>query len=317
MSRFGRASVLGKLVSMAALGFSALTAGCYGDYTDAVDGSFDSETFDSEAFDGDALDESESTDDTSTSSADDASGELGTSQQALLFFNPFNFTSSCSDSKGTNSVMAALAVAAATELKRWQPTKDFASSNGKLVLTATGKAQCADGRCWNTQAILDLQGAPAGSVQVRPGVFLDSSALKSALTSNLLMQVLWLVSALVPDHKLELMHSERGGCDQFYWFNVTSPSGGAVSSLLTSTLNQNLKWVGGSGNPYVQFQSNGTMVGIDPTYGLNQAGATTSGSCTAACTKVSSTDITGACCSCNGTKQFARSAWSATTYVCK
>ena len=131
------------------------------------------------------------------------------------------------------------------------------------------------------------------------------------------MQLLWLISALVPEHKLSLMHSERGGCDQFYWFNVTSPSGGAVSSLLTSTLNQKLKWVGGSGNPYIQFQSNGTMVGIDPTYGLNEAGATAAGSCTAACTKVSSTDVTGACCSCNGTKKFARSTWSAATYVCR
>jgi len=309
--RFGRAIDLGGAVAILALG--ALTAGCNVDYS-GDDDSLDDEAPDSEAFDG-----QQAADDTAMSSDDEASDEVGSSQQALsFFFNPFNFSSSCSDSKGTNSVMAALAVATATELKRWQPTKDFASSNGMLALTATGKAQCADGKCWNTQAILDLQRAPAGTVQVRPGVFLDSSALKSSLTSNLLLQVLWLVISLVPDHKLELLHSERGGCDQFYWFNVTSPSGGAISSLLTSTLDQKLKWVGGSSNPYVQFQSNGTMVGIDPTYGLNQAGATaTTGSCAATCTKMSNTDISGACCSCNGTKRFARSTWSATTFTCQ
>jgi hypothetical protein len=309
-----RVSSRGGLVALGfVLGLGALTAGCSGDYLDAGDGSFDG----SEMVD----EESTSSDDAELSSddvtVDEAPSELGTSQQALLFFNPFNFTSSCSDSKGTNSVMAALAVATATELKRWQPTKDFQSSGGMLKLTATGKAQCADGQCWNTQAILDLQNAPAGKVQVRPGVIFDGSALKSALTGNLTMQILWLISALVPEHKLSLVRSEPGGCDQFYWFNVTSPSGGAVSSLLTSTLNQKLKWVGGSGNPYIQFQSNGTMVGIDPTYGLNQAGSTAAGSCTVACTKMSSTDITGACCSCNGTKKFSRSAWSATTYICQ
>jgi hypothetical protein len=247
---------------------------------------------------------------------DEEALELGTAEQEL-FFNPFNFFSSCSDPKGTNSVMAALAVATATELKRWQPTKDFQSSGGVLKLTTTGKAQCADGKCWNTQAILDLQTAPAGSVQVRPGVKLDSAALKSALTSNLLLQVLHLISAFVPEHKLQLIRSEHGGCDQFYWFNVTSPSGGAVSSLLTWTLGQKLMWVGGSSNPYVQFQSNGTMVGIDPTYGLNEAGSTATGSCTAACTKMSGSNIAGTCCSCNGTKKFVRSAWSTSTYLCQ
>lgn len=242
--------------------------------------------------------------------------ELGTSQQEL-FFNPFNFVASCSDRNGINSVMAALAVAAATELGRWQPTKDFKWSNGGLALTSTGKARCADGKCWNTQALLDLQKAPAGKVEVRPGVFLDASALKSALSSNMVLQILHLISSLVPDHKFELKHSERGGCDQLYWFNVTSPSGGAISSVLTSTLSQKLHWVGGSGNPYIQFQSSGTMVGIDPTYGLNESGATMAGSCSATCTKISSRDISGGCCSCNGTKRFARSAWSPATYVCK
>jgi hypothetical protein len=307
MGRFVSADSLGGMMSVAvALGLSVVAAGCSGDYSEGGNVSLD---------DGESVaDAALASDDTAI---DDASSELGTSQQPLFFFNPFNFSSSCSDSKGTNSVMAALAVSTATELKRWQPTKDFAPSGGLLKLTTTGKSRCADGKCWNTQAILDLQSAPAGKVQVRPGVMLDSGALRSALTMNLTFQVFSLLSMLVPDHRFELLYSEAGGCDQFYWFNVTTPTGGIVSSTLTSTLKQKLTWVGGTGNPYIQFQSTGSIVGIDPTYGLNQVGSTTSGSCAVACTKMSSTDITGSCCSCNGTKKFARSAWSTTTYICQ
>jgi hypothetical protein len=302
---------------MMALGLSGAGIGCSGDGWSPADEVSD----ESAAFD--AIGEGEGSDELASSSDEapaDGEMELGTAQQELFFssFSSFfNFKSSCSDPSGTNSAMAALAVATATELKRWQPTKDFAVSNGMLQLTSTGKSRCADGKCWNTQALLDLQKAPTLTVEMRPGVKLDTKAFKSGLTLNLTFQLFSLLSMLVPDHKFELMHSEVGGCDQFYWFNVTSPTGGAVSSLLTSTLKQKLTWVGGSNNPYIQFQSEGTMVGIDPTYGLNQAGATAAGSCTAACTKMSSTDITGSCCSCNGTKKFARSTWNATTYICK
>jgi hypothetical protein len=297
---------LGKMISLSvALGVSTMAAGCNVDYSDVADDSLDG----SEGVDGATLSMDAAT-------ASDESSELGTSQQGLWFFNRFGSESSCSDTRGTNSVMAALAVATATELHRWQPTKDFTSSGGMLKLSSTGKAQCADGRCWNTQAILDLQSAPSGKIQVRPGVPLDSSALRSTLTSNLTRQLFSLSSLLVPEHRLELLYSASGGCDQYYWFNVTSSTGGFVSNLLTS-LEKKLTWVGGDDNPYVQFQSSGTMVGIDPTYGLNEAGSTATGSCSAACTRISSSNITGSCCSCNGTKTFARSAWSTATYICQ
>jgi hypothetical protein len=298
---------------MMALGLSLAAVGCSGNADSSSD------EFSDEGAAIDAIGDAEASDELTPTSDDataDGEFELGSTQQAL-WFSPFNFVSSCSDPNGTHSAMAALAVATATELKRWQPTKDFAVRNGTLELTTTGKARCADGRCWNTQAILDLQKAPAGTVQMRPGVKLDSRALKSGLTTNLTFQLFSLISALAPEHQFELMHSEAGGCDQFYWFNVKSPTGSALSTLLLSQLKQKLTWVGGDRNPYIQFQTEGTMVGIDPTYGLNQAGATSSGSCAAACTKMSSTDVTGSCCSCNGTKKFARSTWNATTYICK
>lgn len=297
---------------MMALGLSAAAVGCSGEDWSSADEFGD----ESAAIDGNGDEAGDELAASSDEATDDGEMEIGTSQQAW-FFNPFNFSSSCSDPNGTYSAMAALAVATATEVKRWQPTKDFAVSNGMLQLTSTGKAQCADGKCWNTQAILDLQKSPNGTVQIRPGVKLDTQAFKSGLTTNLTFQLFSLVSMLVPDHRFQLMSSEAGGCDQYYWFNVTSPSGGVVSSLLTSTLKEKLTWVGGDRNPYIQFQSEGTMVGIDPTYGLNEAGSTAGGSCVAACTKMSSTDITGSCCACNGNKKFARSTWNATTYLCQ
>jgi hypothetical protein len=62
----------------------------------------------------------------------------------------------------------------------------------------------------------------------------------------------------------------------------------------------------------------GGFVAIDPTYGLNDGADTTSGSCAAACTKVTTTNVAGQCCSCSGvSKKFAKSAWSASTFICQ
>src|SRR5688500_238881 len=77
----------------------------------------------------------------------------------------------CANGDGVPSAMAALGVAAAKELRRWQSTTDFAVSNNALVLTSTGKAQCGDGRCWNTQAVLDLQRAPFNTIKFGPITF--------------------------------------------------------------------------------------------------------------------------------------------------
>ena len=74
----------------------------------------------------------------------------------------------CANGDGVNSALAALAVAAAKELGRWNPTVDFAPGTAApwyTTLTATGKARCSDGKCWQTQAILDLQKSPPNAVK--------------------------------------------------------------------------------------------------------------------------------------------------------
>jgi hypothetical protein len=263
-------------------------------------------------------------DDSATQTEDMDLGEL---EQGLV---------SCSNVDGTNSVMAALAVAAAQELKRWQPSTDFMSiktdtksesttgTSDAIALSPTGKAQCADKKCWNTQALLNLQYSPATGKVILPGnILLNPSALRTRLSAKLWEQKSCekqpsngnAGNCPVEQHKLTFTSATKGGCDTNFYFKATTPTGGALQ--YPAQLKNKLLWVDAT-NPYVQFQSVGDVIAIDPTYGLNEVGTTSTGSCTAACVKMSSGALDGACCSCNGTtKAFARSAWSTTTYICQ
>src|SRR5262245_8118808 len=60
----------------------------------------------------------------------DESLELGTAEQGLM---------SCSNPDGTNSAMAAFAVAVAKELGRWQANKDF------VVFGTSGQSEASPG----------------------------------------------------------------------------------------------------------------------------------------------------------------------------
>ena len=231
----------------------------------------------------------------------------------------------CANGDGVNSAMAALAVAAAKELGRWNPTTDFAPGRAApwyTTLTATGKARCPGGNCWNTQAILDLQKAPPNSVKFGSVVF-NANNFVSTLTARWNEQKncelrggTGATNCTAEQHKLTFQSSAPGACDTIFTFNATNLSGGALVN--PSQLKNKLMFVGYPSNPYLAFSSTGTTVSIDPTYGLNPDGTTSSGTCTAACTKISATSVSGACCTCNGvTGKYAVSAWSATTYTCK
>ncbi len=235
---------------------------------------------------------------------------------------------SCSNLEGTASTMAALAVSAAMELQRWQPTKDFAvgkiGADEALVLTSAGKARCSDGKCFNTQALLDFQKNEAnGKVKFPNNVSLNSGALRSRLVAKFRDQASCeaqpsnggTTNCPVEEHTLTFQRSEKGGCDTNYFFVAKKTNGKALS--YPAQLKNKLLWAD-RGNPYIGFQSVGEVVSIDPTYGLNEAGSTTTGTCTAACVKVSAYNSTGACCSCNGvTKKFAKAAWSSFVYICQ
>jgi hypothetical protein len=223
--------------------------------------------------------------------------------------------------------MAALAVAAAMELRRWQPTLDFevvpSGRRELLALTEAGRARCADGICAGTQALLEFQkDAASGNIRFPGNVKLDSGALRAQLVTNFRKQQACerkrrdgrVDACPAEEHLLSFQHSERGGCDTEFFFRATRPDGSPLRQ--PAQLANKLIWVDAN-NPYVAFESDGDIVSIDPTYGLNDSGATSSGSCTAACVLVSASDVDGNCCTCLGfTRQYQRSPWNAATHLC-
>jgi hypothetical protein len=111
-------------------------------------------------------------------------------------------------------------------------------------------------------------------------------------------------------------------CGNYDWYSITQPNGMALADPASTYVE--LIFAGGkrtaSGsdtNPYIAEQVSGNQVAIDPTYGLDASGTTSTGSCTAACVSVSVSSLVGHCCSCSGvTKAFSKAAWSPTTFLC-
>jgi hypothetical protein len=269
----------------------------------------------------------------------DESMELGTMEQSLL---------SCANPDGTNSAMAALAVAVAQELGRWQAKRDFVlvKTNGQsestpgfasaLKLTsgsdafgARGKSRCADGKCAKIQALLDMQYQPTLNKVYFQGsgttkVLLNPDALMSRLAAKFGEQLNCEATAKdnnanacpIEEHVLAFQRSAKGSCDTNFFFKATKLNGQALT--YTNQLKNKLQFAD-MVNPYLDFQNlGGGVVSVDPTYGLNEDGTTSTGACIAACTKISTTSVAGQCCSCGGvTKKFVKSAWNTATFICQ
>lgn len=265
--------------------------------------------------------------------------ELGTSEQGVM---------SCTNPDGTNSAMAALAVAVAQELKRWQANRDFVvfgtsgsseSSTGAqqaIKLTSgsdafgpRGKSRCSDGRCAKIQAILDMQYDQANNLIYFQGsgstkTLLSPAALRSRMVAKLREQQTCDVNPRDNDpgacpkeeHVLAFQSAAKGGCDTNFFFKATKPDGKALA--FPNQLKNKLKFADAT-NPYIAFQSLGNgVVSVDPTYGLNEDNTTTSGSCTPACTKVSGASVADQCCSCGGAnKKFKKAAFNANIFLCQ
>ena len=256
--------------------------------------------------------------------------DIGTTDEALM---------SCSNPDGTNSVMAALAVAVAQELGRWQAGKDFvvgynageilALGSGYDASGPIGKSRCADGKCAKVQALLDMQlDASANKVYLQGSgtlkVLVNPGALRSRMVSKYREQRDYdarakdgaLDQPAKEEHKLAFVSAAKGGCDTNFTFKATKPTGAAL--LYPNQLKYNLAFAD-IHNPYVNFTNLGNgNVSVDPTYGLDDDNTTTApGACTAACTKISTTSLAGGCCSCGGLqKAFQKAAWSAVTFLC-
>jgi hypothetical protein len=255
---------------------------------------------------------------------------------------------SCTNPDGTNAAMAALAVAVAQDLGRWQTTKDFVvvgtsgwseTSGGwqqAIKLTSgndasgpRGKSRCSDGKCAHVQAILDMQYDQANNSVYFQGsgstkVLLNPAALRSRMVAKLGEQKTYddrardgaYDQAPKEEHKLSFVSAAKGGCDTKFTFRATKTNGATLQ--YPNQLKYKLGFADVH-NPYIGFQNLGNgNVSIDPTWGLNEDGTNSGGSCSAACTKVSLSSVAGQCCSCGGvSKKYAKAAWSATTFLCR
>jgi hypothetical protein len=113
---------------------------------------------------------------------------------------------------------------------------------------------------------------------------------------------------------------EFGSCETKYFFDVYQANWGSriTDSTEQGRLLDNLVFLGYPDNRMLNLYTRNGQFSIDPTGGLNEGGTTMSGSCSVACTKYSTTNISGQCCSCNGaTYTFKRSAFSTSYYQCK
>lgn len=128
----------------------------------------------------------------------------------------------------------------------------------------------------------------------------------------------------IEPHRLVYSHTTSDGpCGNYDWYDISQPNGLSLDDPAASYVQ--LIFAGGKQtergsdlNPYIAQKVSGDLVAIDPVYGLNASGVTTTGACAAACVSVSSTNLSGKCCSCQGkSKKFAKAAWNASTYVCQ
>ena len=291
----------------------------------------------SEAGDGDDV-ASEELGSDEIMSIDDS--DYGTAEQGLM---------SCTNPDGTNSVMAAFAVAVAQDLGRWNASKDFIQNNtsgqseasygmqqalklasGSDANGPIGKSRCADGRCARVQALLDMQYEQAANKVYIQGsgttkVLLSPSALRSRMFAKWNEQKACDQNAKDGDansctkeqNVLKYVSSAAGGCDTNFTFSVKGTTGLALK--YPNQLKNELRFADQT-NPYINFQNLGNgNISIDPTYGLDDDGTSSTGACMAACTKISvATNYAGQCCSCGGvSKIFAKSPVNAITYLCQ
>jgi len=246
---------------------------------------------------------------------------------------------SCTNPDGTNAAMAALAVAVAQDLGRWQTGVDFVQgyNAGEILALASGsdangpkgKSRCADGKCARVQAILDMQlDAAANKVWFQGSgstkVLMNPQALRTRMLGKWREQKDFDVRARdgAADqppkelHKLAYVSAAKGGCDTNFTFKASTTSGGALK--YPNQLKYKLAFAD-IYNPYINFTNLGNgNVSIDPTSGLNEDATTTTGACIAACTKISIASVAGQCCSCGGvSKKFAKATFNANIFLCQ
>jgi hypothetical protein len=168
------------------------------------------------------------------------------------------------------------------------------------------------------------------TVDVSGGSTSSGAAVVEGGSNTWQMYNMWTMDPIIAiePHRLTFAYTTNDGpCGKYYWYNIKQPNGNSLANPGNSWIQ--LLFAGGKQtaggadvNPHIAQKVSGDMVAIDPVYGLDGSGTSSTGSCTAtntalACVSISTTNIAGSCCSCAGaTKSFVRSAGNALTYRC-
>ena len=251
-------------------------------------------------------------------------GRRSSSSSSTTSSSSSSGASQCENTGGVNGVLAALAVAAANEMHRWLPGRDFEWSDdtGMLQLSKWARPRCPNRQCLNSQALLDLQKPEADGTLIFDGnVRLDGNLLRSRLRAYWDAQLECNLAGNCPVdyHDLVYHHVEAGPCGDRYFYDAfeqgtSTPIDAAQASLFSNQL----LFLGHPDNPFLAFAVEEDRASVDPTYGLTESATSSSGSCSAACAKYSASDLSGHCCSCgrnNG--RYVTSAFSSFIYLCR
>ena len=224
-------------------------------------------------------------------STDEAESQVKT-EQAL---------NACYTNSGVAPTKAALAVAMATELGRWEPSKDLVAvrvasmpNNTQPAVQLSPNAVCKANNCANIKALLGQQDWRMNSV-VDQNLF-NAVNFNGELTQSLgrhTQKIMDLTrnspKSLPPAHKLTLVGGPVnlgiGSCGPHYVYQADRPDGTPLTSAEASNLANDLCMFdyGTCGNnPYIKFvlttqgcPTGRTCVAVDPTDGDNGSGTTT------------------------------------------
>lgn len=190
----------------------------------------------------------------------------------------------CANPEGVNYSMAALAVATANELKRWNTVVDYtyvrkynysmAGWQEVLDLSTTGRNLCmANGGCTNIQSILDLQKKEfSGLVKFPNGATLQSDVLAQRLVANYKAQQTCngQPKNLCPAeaHKLTFIEAKPGECELDFFYKATKAGSDTLPLSNPSLLKNELITFGSlAGNEFLKFDAppdKPSTVKIDP-----------------------------------------------------
>jgi len=196
----------------------------------------------------------------------------------------------CVSRQGTNASKAALAVAMADELGRWEPLKDLQSVNGRVSLKSG--VTCLKNACAKTKAILGQQDFTADQNRF------NNTSYGSDLTASFDRQSTWIArltqnypDRLPPAHKLKMVGTMTltGACGPHFLFQVDNADGTAMTAAKAAYMSNALCYYGQDAvgmscgaNPFVGFTQTQTgcpagrvCVAIDPDDGDSGSGTTT------------------------------------------